>query len=111
MEIINYNKVVYKTIDELDEKDKQHIIDLNVAFRSDAPKNLNDYRHIVKEEVENNFITNIIIYENKDFSNKDLQGIPMSYRNMLRVSDCFINHNGWIEKNRYGDEDVIRFRG
>ena len=38
MEIINYNKVVYKTIDGLDEKNKQHIIELNVAYRSDSPK-------------------------------------------------------------------------
>lgn len=79
MEIINYNKVVYKTLDELDEKYKQRIIDLNVAFNPDSSKNLGSYRYIVKEEVENNFITNIVIYENKDFSNKDLQRIPMSF--------------------------------
>lgn len=110
MEIINYNKVVYKTIDGLDEKNKQHIIELNVAYRSDSPKNLDRYRCIVKEETENNFIYNIVIYKNKDFINESLQRIPMSHENMLRLSDCFINNNGLIEKNRYGYEDPIRYR-
>ena len=34
----------------------------------------------------------------------------MSHENMLRLSDCFINNNGLIEKNRYGYEDPIRYR-
>lgn len=99
--IINITKT--DSIDNLDSELKLHILELNIAFAKKAgsySKYPETYNNIIVETDNNNYI----LYGSLRGSTA-----KMTYLRLTQLAECLISKDGYIIKNRYGDDDLIVF--
>lgn len=99
--MINITKT--DSIDNLDSEIKLHILELNIAFAKkygSYPKYPETYNNIIVETDNNNYI----LYGSLRGSTA-----KMTYLRLTQLAECLISKDGYIIKNRYGDDDLIVF--
>lgn len=98
------NIIKTDSIDNINIELKRHILELNIRFAK--RNNRSNYISYIKypetytnivEEISNN---NYVIYGSLlcNISN-------ITYYQLMKAANCFINKDGYVIKNRYGDED------
>lgn len=96
------NNIKVDSIDNLNEELKLHILKLNIAFakrNASYPKYPETYCNIVEEVKPGNYV----IYGSLPCDTNNI-----TYSRLLRVANCFVDKNGYVIKNRWGDDDKIR---
>ena len=81
---------------------KLHILELNIAFAKKTasyPKYPETYGNIVEEIKPGNYV----IYGSLPCDTNNI-----TYLQLLKVANCFVDKNGYIIKNRWGYDDKIR---
>lgn len=97
--------IEYKCINDVPSKIKLHILELNIKFIKrqlkytfiDYPKYPETYDNIVCKKKNGSFI----IY------GKLINDINLTELKLIQYSNCFIDENNLVIKNRWGDDDCI----
>lgn len=92
-----------KDMDELYNFIKIHILELNISFakrNKSYPKDPDTYGNVCIMNKDNTYT---IYGELPIFINYE----KSIYSQLLRKCDCFIDENGLVIKNRWGDDDCI----
>ena len=95
------NIIKTDSIDNINTELKLHILELNIAFAKKTasyPKYPETYGNIVEEMKPGNYV----IYGSlpRDTNN-------ITYLQLLKFANCFVDKNGYVIKNRWGDDDAI----
>ena len=96
------NIIKTDSIDNINTELKIHILELNIAFakrNASYPKYPETYGNIVKEIKPNNYL----IYGSLPCDTNNI-----TYLQLLKFANCFVDKNGYVIKNRWGDDDNIR---
>lgn len=95
------NNTKVESIDNLNIELKRHILELNIAFakrNASYPKYPETYSNIVEETKPGNYV----IYGSLPCDNDNI-----TYSRLFKLANCFIDKNGYVIKNRWGDDDII----
>ena len=95
------NIIKTDSIDNINIELKLHILELNIAFakrEASYPKYPETYGNIVEEIKPGNYV----IYGSLSC---DINNI--TYLQLFKLANCFVDKNGYIIKNRWGDDDAI----
>lgn len=96
------NIIKTDSIDNLNIELKLHILELNIAFakrEASYPKYPETYDNIVEEIKPSNYV----IYGSLPCDTNNI-----TYLQLLKFANCFVDKNGYVIKNRWGDDDNIR---
>ena len=96
------NIIKTDSIDNLNIELKLHILELNIAFakkNASYPKYPETYDNIVEEIKPGNYV----IYGSLQCDTNNI-----TYLQLLKFANCFVDKNGYVIKNRWGDDDNIK---
>ena len=96
------NIIKTDSIDNLNIELKLHILELNIAFAKKTasyPKYPETYDNIVEEIKPGNYV----IYGSLPCDTNNI-----TYLQLLKFANCFVDKNGYVIKNRWGDDDNIK---
>lgn len=96
------NIIKTDSIDNINTKLKLHILELNIAFAKKwalYPKYPETYGNIVEEIKPGKYV----IYGSLPCDTNNI-----TYLQLVKLANCFVDKNGYVIKNRWGDDDNIR---
>lgn len=95
------NNIKVDSIDNLNEELKLHILELNIAFakrNASYPKYPETYGNIVEETKPNNYVI---------YGSLPCDCDNITYLRLFQLANCFVDKNGYVIKNSWGDDDAI----